>query len=401
MHLNILHYLVVLESRSGKTFILIYALLVRAIKEPNSRHAIVRATYNAVKRSIFQDTLPKVLLLAFPELPIIWNKSESYITLPNGSQIMLFGLDKNNSERILGMEFSTIYFNESSEMYYSTIQIVISRLAQKNNLKKKVYFDFNPPKKSHWSYWYFIKKLNPLDDEPLLEPDNVASMLINPIDNLENIDDDYIKILEAMPEKDRQRFLEGLFSDDNDGAAYYAFNREKHVRATRSIQGTIFIGMDFNVNPMTASIGQIQNERLVIHDEIYLNNSDTYKMVDALIKAGYGGGIVIPDSTGANRKTSGTSDFKILREAGFKIKSVLNPHQADRVNNMNRAFTNELITINPKCKKLINDLEKVVWKNNKLDQTTDKSLTHMSDNCGYMVWQLLPMNTTIRKAIAY
>ena len=52
-------------SRSGKTFLLVRALVVRALKAPNSRHVILRYRYNAVKASIIADTIPKVMRLCF------------------------------------------------------------------------------------------------------------------------------------------------------------------------------------------------------------------------------------------------------------------------------------------------------------------------------------------------
>lgn len=385
-------------SRSGKTFILLYSLIVRASK-CKSRHAIVRRTFASVKRSIWLDTLPKVLQICFPDLPVKWNKTDYYITLPNGSEIWLAGLDDSRVEKILGMEFSTIYFNEASELDYSAIQVVISRLAQKNELKKRIWFDFNPPSKTHWSYWLFIKNLNPIDDEPLENADEYGYMLINPIDNLDNIDEEYLEILKRMPEKDRERFLNGEFSDSSDGNAYYEFNREIHVQNVKQQKGTIFCGLDFNVNPMTCVVCSYVNGRFIIFDEIYLENSDTYKMASELIKRGYAGARLIPDSTGKNRKTSGKSDFDILRENGFHIERVRNPFVTDRVNNVNRLLMADRIIINPRCKKLIADLEKVVWKDNKLDQKTDKMLTHISDCLGYLTWKLDPI-TLIQQSTA-
>ena len=289
------------------------------------------------------------------------------------------------------MEFSTIYFNEASELEYQPIQVVISRLAEKNKLKKRVWFDFNPPSKTHWSYWLFIKSVNPIEAEPLLEPDDYGHLLMNPKDNLENIDEEYLKILEQMPLKERNRFLNGEFSESDDGMAYYAFGQEKNVGETLLIPGTIFIFMDFNVMPMTAVICQVIDDIMHIQDELFLENSDTYKMVDALLDRGYQG-TVIPDSTGKNRKTSGKSDHQILREAGFTIMSTHNPFVTDRVNNVNRLFTNNEIIINPKCKKLINDLNKVSWKDNKLDQKSDPMLTHISDALGYGCYKLKPFS---------
>ena len=113
-------------------------------------------------------------------------------------------------------------------------------------------------------------------------------------------------------------------------------------------------------------------------------------MCDYLKKKGYYG-TVIPDSTGKNRKTSSKSDHLILKDNGFTVMSTLNPFVTDRVNNINRLFTADRIIIDPKCKKLIGDLEKVAWKNEKLDQKTDTMLTHISDALGYGAWKLFPI----------
>ena len=102
-------------------------------------------------------------------------------------------------------------------------------------------------------------------------------------------------------------------------------------------------------------------EFFYIFDEVFLENSDTYKLAAELKKRKYTG-MLVPDSTGKNRKTSGKSDFEILKESGFRIPSVRNPFVTDRINNVNRLFADNRIIINPKCKKLIADLEKVVWK---------------------------------------
>lgn len=378
-------------SRSGKTFIIIYALIIRAAK-CKSRHVILRRTFSSVKRAVFLDTFPKVMAVCFPNLPYEQNRTDWFITLPNGSEIWFGGLDDaKRSEKILGMEFSTIYFNEASELDYSSIQIAISRLAEKNILKKRLFFDFNPPTKSHWSYQLFIKKLDPIESEPLDDPDDYAHLLMNPMDNLENLDPQYLKILQKMPEKDRQRFLEGLFSDSSDGQVYYSFIREKHVKSIKPYSGTVFIGMDFNIDPLTAVVIYYDNVTFFVLDEIFLRNSDTFKMVNELNSRGYRGARIIPDSTASNRKTSGMSDVDILEQAGFVVESTRNPFVMDRTNNMNRLFQENRIVIDPKCKKLIGDLEKVVWKDGKLDQKTDPMLTHISDALGYGCWFLDPI----------
>lgn len=385
-------------SRSGKTFILARQLIIRATKT-KSRHVALRLNFNHAKRSLWLDTFPKVFATCFPDLPVKSNKTDYYYTFPNGSELWIGGLDdKERVEKILGTEYSTAWINEASQVDYNSVQIVKTRLAEKNSLSKKIFFDMNPPRKSHWSYWLFEKKIDPIDEVPVPDPNNYVSLLMNPKDNIENIDPDYLDMLSKMPEKERQRFLDGLYTDESDGQVYYSFRRDEHIREFDRRPGTIFIGQDFNVDPMTSVVGQFVDNKFWIFDEVYLNNSDTYKTADELKRRNYGGGKIIPDSTGKNRKTSGQSDFQILKNAGFTIESTHNPFVTDRVNNVNRLFQENRIVIHPRCKKLINDLEKVVWKNNELDQSgSNKHLTHISDALGYLLWKLEPFSRDVQK----
>ena len=213
-------------SRSGKTFLLVRTVIIRAARASNSRHAIFRFRFNSVKSSVILDTLPKVLRLCFPgALPPIseaLNKTDWYYTLPNGSEIWFGGLDdKERTEKILGMEFATIYFNECSQIPWASVVLALTRLAQKNeNIELRALYDFNPPSKKHWTYQLFIDKRNPEDRQPVPEPMAYAYYMINPHDNADNLDKGYIAMLESLPEKARNRFLWGRFGDDSEGALW-------------------------------------------------------------------------------------------------------------------------------------------------------------------------------------
>jgi PBSX family phage terminase large subunit len=385
-------------SRSGKTFITVFAIIVRACKI-KSRHLIVRKHFNHAKTALWMDTLPKVLRVCFPSLRVEFKGQDYYVLFPNGSELWVGGLDDaERVEKILGKEYSTIYFNECSQMNYKAVSIALTRLAEKNDLVKKAYFDMNPPSKRHWTYWLFLKKLDPQDNVPV-DPTKYVSLLMNPDDNIENIDQEYIsEILDNLSETEKRRFKYGEFSTDDEGSAYYAFDRERHVREIPRdvLIGQRMIGMDFNVSPMTAVIAHYCNDKFYIFEEAFLGgsdngSSDTFKMCDHLNRKGHKGADVYPDSTGKNRKTSGKSDHFILEENGYTVKRTRNPLVFDRVNNINRLFMENRIVISPECKKLINDLEKVCWKDGDLDQRTDKLLTHISDALGYMCWAIDPL----------
>lgn len=218
------HILLYGGSRSGKTFLICLAIIIRALKEKNTRHIIFRSTFTACKASIGMETIPDVLRKCFPELPSyssMLNKTDWVITLPNGSEIWLGGLESGERlDKVLGKEYATIYLNEVSQIPYGTVETVRSRLAQKSGLAQKMYYDMNPTTKHHWTYKQFVEKVDPIDKRPLRNPEKYAQYRINPSDNVDNLADGYIQTLENLSEKKRKRFLHGEFADDSEGALF-------------------------------------------------------------------------------------------------------------------------------------------------------------------------------------
>ena len=223
----IVHILLVGGSRSGKTFIFIYSIFVRALKCPESRHLIVRKTRVDVCASIWQESIPKVLSVCFPGLrrgiDFEENKTMLTITFPNGSEIWLAGLDDGATlDKILGKEYSTIYFNECSNIKFESILKAITRLAQLNELVKHFYYDANPPTKSHWLYRLFVLKQDPESKlkKRIENPDDYTMLYMNPIDNRENLDPSYQRLLDNLPPRAKKRFRDGEFLDDIEGALW-------------------------------------------------------------------------------------------------------------------------------------------------------------------------------------
>ena len=168
-------------SRSGKTFVIVRNIVLRALKAPKSRHAIMRFRFKHVKEAIGMDTLPNVIEKCFPGVPFDINKQDWYLPLPNRSEIWLAGLDdKDRTEKVLGKEFATMYLNKCSQIPLASRNIAVTRLAQKceyeqegekKELALKMYYDCNPPSKAHWAYSFFHKLVNPENKEPLSPQD--------------------------------------------------------------------------------------------------------------------------------------------------------------------------------------------------------------------------------------
>jgi predicted phage terminase large subunit-like protein len=244
-------------SRSGKTFLLVRNVIFRALKAPNSRHGIFRFRAAHIRSSILLDTFPKVMRTCFPGVPYEIHKQEMYADMPDGSQIWFAGLDdKDRTEKILGMEFCTLYFNECSQIPHNSVDIALTRLAQRVEtriegrppglLKPRAYYDCNPPNKAHWTYRRFVQHIDPETRATLPDPENYASFQINPRDNADNLNPDYLTTLENLPARMRKRFLDGQFADANPSALF----PEEHIDRWRVLDGAlpdmvrIVIGVD-------------------------------------------------------------------------------------------------------------------------------------------------------------
>ena len=216
-------------SRSGKTFLICRAIAIRAMRKPSS-HAILRFKRDHLKQSIVEDTWPKMWSLCFPDAgDYKLQKSDLVITVPGTKSRILFGGldDAQRTEKILGQEHSTMYLNECSQISYDARNKAVTRLAQKSGLPLRFYYDCNPPTVGHWTFGLFERHIEPRSRRPLADPNNYASMMMNPVHNLANLPAEVISELQALPEKDRLRFLEGQYLSQVDNALWTYDSLEK------------------------------------------------------------------------------------------------------------------------------------------------------------------------------
>lgn len=229
-------------SRSGKTLLLCRAIAIRAMKAADSRHAILRHRFNHVKASVWHDTWPKMMRLCWPDVPYKADKSDWFVEFPNRSQVWFGGLDdKERTEKVLGLEFASIYLNECSQIAWASRETIRTRLAQNVGLKLKLYYDENPPFKTHWTHRLFIEKRSP---EPpytaLPDPAEYASLLLNPVDNAENLPEAYLRELQSLSPRARLRFWEGKFGDATEGVLWtYEVIARNRVTETPQLQRVI------------------------------------------------------------------------------------------------------------------------------------------------------------------
>lgn len=284
-------------GRSGKTFLKVRNIVLRALKAPGSRHAILRFRFNHCKQTIGLDTFPKVMKLCFPKVQYRIDKTDWYAKLGDGSEIWFGGLDdKERTEKILGMEFVTIYLNECSQISWGSVGIVKTRLAQHvmckiegredKPLTPRMYYDCNPPSKAHWTYLVFIRKVDPDTKKPLVNPDNYVTLKMNPIDNEENIASIYIDELKTNSARNRKRFLEGDFADATPNQLFV----EETIEKWRNLDGDLlpdFVRVVVGVDPSGSDDeDNVDNDEIGIAVGALGTDGNAYLLEDCTVKAG-------------------------------------------------------------------------------------------------------------------
>jgi predicted phage terminase large subunit-like protein len=291
------HILLVGGSRSGKTALHVRNTVMRGLKAPGSRHAILRFRFNHVKQSIIMDTFPKVMALAFPGVKYHIDKSDWFARFGDDAELWFGGLDdKERTEKILGAEYATIYLNECSQIPQGSRDIAVTRLAQKvmtkikgrepAPLRLRMFYDENPPSKAHWTYKLFIEKVDPETRRPLPRPNDYAWFRINPEDNRDNLPTGYIEnTLAGLSARLQKRFLKGEFADATPNALW----RDEDIDKWRVTDGKIpdLVRIVVGVDPSgSGDVDNADNDAIGIVVVGLGTDGNAYVLEDCTVKAG-------------------------------------------------------------------------------------------------------------------
>lgn len=290
------HVLLEGGSRSGKTFLIVRSIVLRAMKAPGSRHAILRFRFNHCKQSIVLDTFPAVMAKCFPDVEYHLDKTDWFVKLPNDSEIWFGGLDdKERVEKILGKEFVTIFLNECSQIPFASREIVITRLAQlvmqvlpgkgEAPLKPRMFYDWNPTNKGHWTYKLFKLLIDPETGKPVANAQDYAHFKINPEDNKDNLSPEYLKTLAGMSARMRKRFKDGEAADATPNALFNDVDIEKwrHTQGDLPDMVRVVVGVDPSGS---GDVDNADNDAIGIVVTGLGTDGNAYVFEDATVKAG-------------------------------------------------------------------------------------------------------------------
>jgi hypothetical protein len=394
--------------RFGKSFLAVPELFRMARgywHDGSDREAwYVSPTYKQARRDLWRP-LKRILG------PVIATRNETTmsVTLAGGGRISLHGADSYDSLRGAGLNGLVLdeYADIAPEAWKEALRPMLSdRLGSALFIGTPEGFNHfydlwseAKSSKSGWAAWQFTT----------LQGGNVTP---------EEIDD----ARRDLDEKTFRQEYEASF-ENYAGRAYYAFDRTQNVHPVAfDPRYPLCWSLDFNIDPMAAVVCQVVGGDVRVLQEIVLPESSTPHACEVfrervqpyldIARGNQIGHVPVPvrvygDPAGNHRSHAGAdrSDWNIVKSTLAEWRNLLpseirvssaDPGFKARVNAVNAMLCNShgvrRLIINPSCKELIADFEKVGWKTDtsgnptgELDKDGDKKRTHVSDALAYFI----------------
>ena len=190
------------------------------------------------------------------------------------------------------------------------------------------------------------------------------------------------------------------------GRIFHAYDDVQNVKEVQySVNETILVGSDFNVNPMCWVLAHRRGNEIHVFDEMMVRDTNTVATLGQLA-ARYGtthkgDWEFYGDAAGRARTTKAdTTDYILIRNDNrFRHKRVYypraNPPLRARFAACNAMFCNAAqerrVFIHPRCKRLRADLRDRAYDKDGVTPSDYGDMGHMSDGFGYIIHKLFPI----------
>jgi phage terminase large subunit len=375
---------VVAGRRFGKTWLALLWLLTGKLKS-GERRWIVMPTYRQGK--LVALPILKQITRNLPSVKV--NESDLSVTV-SGAEIAIKGSE--DPSKLRGSHLNKVVLDEYAYMKKGVWEEVIFPMM--TTTRGKALFIGTPDGFNNGFYDLFLKGQEGGD------PD-WKSWQFTSIDGGWIPKDEIDRARRNMDERIfKQEFMASFESAQNRVA--YNFDRHTHLKGDAEPSMNFWCGMDFNVSKMVGTLAYEYSDSTIHYfDEIVLLNSNTEEMAKALREKYPKLKYIYPDPAGSARSTtSNRSDHAILKEYGFIVKAhKRHPSHRDRINALNRKLKDAEgsigMTVSPKCKELIKDLEQCQrdMKTGGIDKS-DMERTHALDACSYAIEYKYPVTVS-------
>lgn len=346
----------------------------------------------------YLPTYPLIEDIAFQRFPALFERNGIPFKLNQQKAVLETDLGRiifrnmEQPDRIVGYEVAHSIVDELDTLPIDKARAVWNKIIARNRQKaltasgkavRNTVGVVTTPEGFRFVYEQWVKKQAP--GYHLIRAKTAENAANLPADYIDNLRNTYSSSLLAA-------YLEGEFVNLTAGSVYAEFDRKLNLTLEAIQPGEhIHVGMDFNVNNMTAVAVVIRGNNPLALDEI-TQVRDTPSMIQAIKQRFAGHPVTIyPDASGGATKSvnASLSDITLLRSAGFTVLAhSRNPAVKDRIMAVNQMIHNQgqrRLRINPdRCPTLVEGLEQQAYnKNGEPDKAN--GLDHAVDALGYMI----------------
>lgn len=357
------------SAGSGKSYSICQKLIIRCCREKIK--ILVCRRYATTLRnscfSLFKEVLAKWQLTQYVKI----KETDMSITFPNGSSIIMVGLD--TEEKLLSLtNISTVWVEEAFEVEKTKIEQLNLRM-RGAAANQQIILSFNPISKNHWLFDFvnnppssFIFHHSTYKDNPFLN-------------------DEYINALDEMAERNPAKYRVyglGEWGVDSEGLVITNWRCEEFDAMALSSQGLEHrAGMDLGWIDKSAIIDTLYdkpNKTIYVFNEFYKSGCQPSELAAAIKQMNLAKSKIKVDA--AEPRT-----IQFFRNEGINADGASKGKDSVKAGLM--FLQDNLIIVHPSCRNFINELENFSYKKSKQTgewtEETTHEWSHAIDACRY------------------
>ena len=358
------------SAGSGKSYTIAQRIIIRCTKEP-IRVLVCRRYATTLRNSCF--ALFKEILTKWQLLPYVKVKeTDMSITFPNGSQIIMVGLD--TEEKLLSLtNISTVWVEEAYEVEKSKVEQLNLRM-RGTAANQQLILSWNPISKHSWLYDFTVK--NPPENSVFIHSTYKDNPFLNP---------EYVQALDEMeirnPEKYRV-YGRGEWGVDSSGLVIKNWKSEAFDAMELAAAGLEHrAGMDLGWIDKSAIIDTLYdkaNHTIYVFNEFYKSGCQPSELAAAIKDMNLAKSKIKVDA--AEPRT-----IQFFRNEGINAEGAAKGKDSVKAGLM--FLQDNLIIVHPKCQNFITELENFSYIKSKQTgewtEDTTHEWSHAIDACRY------------------
>ena len=358
------------SAGSGKSYTIAQRIIIRCTKEP-IRVLVCRRYATTLRNScfaLFKEILTKWQLLPYVKI----KETDMSITFPNGSQIIMVGLD--TEEKLLSLtNISTVWVEEAYEVEKSKVEQLNLRM-RGTAANQQLILSWNPISKHSWLYDFTVK--NPPENSVFIHSTYKDNPFLNP---------EYVQALDEMeirnPEKYRV-YGRGEWGVDSSGLVIKNWKTEVFDAMELAAAGLEHrAGMDLGWIDKSAIIDTLYdkaNHTIYVFNEFYKSGCQPSELAAAIKDMNLAKSKIKVDA--AEPRT-----IQFFRNEGINAEGAAKGKDSVKAGLM--FLQDNLIIVHPKCQNFITELENFSYIKSKQTgewtEDTTHEWSHAIDACRY------------------